>query len=111
MPDWLDVMRGAESCQHCMTEFPDSAAVTVILRCFAADAAPTKSSERARVAARWERRNDMEGMAENGIFVGEGVTFRWTEEAGGWLALVMQTIEVCEVGRVGVELSLLEYTP
>lgn len=71
MSEWVDVISGAESCQHCMTESPDSAAVTVMVRCLVAEAGSIiGSSERARVEARREMRDDGEYMAERGVFAG-----------------------------------------
>lgn len=67
VPGWVEVMRGAESCQHCMTEFPNAAPVTVMLRCLAAEAASVNSSKGAKVATRRETREEKEHMAEYSV--------------------------------------------
>lgn len=71
VPGWVEVMRGAESCQHCMTEFPNAAPVTVILRCLAAEAASVNSSKRAEAVRRREMREEKGHMAEYSVFGGE----------------------------------------
>ena len=67
VPDWVEVMRGVESCQHCMTEFLNAAAVTVMLRCLAGEAASVNNSKRAQAVTMRETREEKEHMAEYSV--------------------------------------------
>lgn len=56
---------GDESCQHCMTDSPNPAPVTVTLRCLAAS---VNSGKRAKVVKMREKREETKHMAEKNAF-------------------------------------------
>lgn len=87
VPGWSEVMKGDENCQHCKTDTPDAAAVTVTLRCLAAEVA----GKNAKVAKMREMREEKEHMANHGIFGRKGLPA--CEQRSFGLSTVAQTMK------------------
>ncbi len=64
VPGWVEVMRGLESRQHCKTDFPDTAAETVMLRCLAAE---VTWINRARATTSEEMKDEKEPISEHNV--------------------------------------------
>ena len=61
-------MRGDDGCQHCRTDAPNTAALTVTLRCLAAGEAPFDGGKRGKVAETKGVIEDERRMAGQKVF-------------------------------------------